>query len=79
MIPRPYTGPNLIDPTAIPEHPIVSEGEADSMQFQWSATSQTWSVCPQSETATLNLPITYWPIWRAFNNGQAIIHCQAHA
>jgi len=72
MIPRPYTGPNLIDPTAIPEHPIVSDGEANSMQFQWSATSQTWSVYPQSETATLNLPTTYWPIWRAFNNGQEI-------
>ena len=28
MIPRPYTGPLLIDPAAIPQRPIVSRGEA---------------------------------------------------
>jgi hypothetical protein len=72
MIPRPYTGPMLIDPTAIPQRPIVSAGKVDSMQFDRHTTWQTWSVRTQSETATLNLPIIYWPIWRAFNNGQEI-------
>jgi hypothetical protein len=72
MTPRPYSGPWLIDPVAIPRQPIVSAGEADSMQLQWHAVSQTWSVFPQVETATLSLPITYWPGWRAYQDGQEI-------
>jgi hypothetical protein len=72
MIPRPYTGSALIDPTAIPQHPIVSSGDAESMQFDWQPTSQMWSIDLQSETATLSFPITYWPGWRAYYNGQAI-------
>ncbi len=72
LIPRPHTGPLLIDPTAILLRPIVSAGSVDSMQSQWGATWQTWSVRTQSETATLNLPIIYWPIWRAYQNGADI-------
>jgi hypothetical protein len=72
LIPRPYTGPMLIDPSAVPLRPIVSAGSSDSMQFQRGATWQTWSVRTHSETATLDLPIIYWPIWRAYQNGSDI-------
>jgi hypothetical protein len=72
MIPRPYTGPMLIDPAAVPLHPIVSRGEAVGAQLERHATTQQWQVNVTSDQATLNFPILYWPGWQAVVDGQPI-------
>ncbi len=72
MIPRPYTGPLLIDPSAAPLRPIVSSGAAAGAQIERHATAQRWQVNVTSDEATLNFPITYWPGWQAFVDDQPI-------
>ncbi len=72
LIPRPYTGPLLIDPAAVPLHPIVSRGEASGAQLERHAITQQWQVNVTSDQATLNFPIIYWPGWRASIGGQPI-------
>jgi hypothetical protein len=72
MIPRPYTGPMLIDPSAVPLRPIVSRGEATSAQVERHAITQRWQVNVTSDVATLNFPITHWPGWQAVVDDQPI-------
>ncbi len=72
MIPRPYTGPMLIDPSAVPLRPIVSRGEATGAQIERHAIAQQWQVNVTSDEATLNFPITYWPGWQAFIDDRPI-------
>lgn len=71
MIPRPYTGPALIDRTA-PPHPIVSAGEAAGAQTERHATWQRWQIDVASESAVLDFPLTEWPGWRAFVDGREV-------
>ncbi|CAG0936607.1 hypothetical protein TFLX_05488 [Thermoflexales bacterium] len=72
MIPRPYTGPGLIDPTAVPLRPLVSQGEATGAQMERHAIAQHWQVNVTSDEATLSFPITYWPGWQALVDDQPI-------
>ena len=74
MIPRPYTGPMLIDAqrAAVPLRPIVSRGAAIGAQVERRAITQQWQVSVTSDQATLNFPITYWPGWQAVVNDQSI-------
>ena len=72
MFPRPYTGPMLINPTAVPLRPIVSRGEVTGAQVERRAITQQWQVSVTSDQATLNFPITYWPGWQAVVNDQLI-------
>jgi hypothetical protein len=72
MVPRPYTGPLLIDPTAAPLRPIVSSGAATGAQIERRSTAQRWQVNVTSDEAALSFPITYWPGWQAFVDDQPI-------
>jgi hypothetical protein len=72
MIPRPYTGPMLIDPSVVPLHPIVSHGEAIGAQVERRAITQQWKVNVMSDKATLSFPIINWPGWQAFVDDQPI-------
>ncbi len=70
MIPRPYTGPDLIDPFASTRS-IVSTTAITTL-VERHATRQEWKASVISDTATLNFPITYWPGWHAFVDGQEV-------
>jgi hypothetical protein len=72
MIPRPYTGPLLIDPSAVPLRLIVSRGAATGAQVERHAITQRWQSNVTSDVATLNFPIAYWPGWQAFVDDQPI-------
>ena len=72
MIPRPYTGPLLIAPSAVPLRPIVSRGDAAGTQVERHATTQRWQVNITSDAATLDFPITYWPGWQTVVDDQPI-------
>jgi hypothetical protein len=72
LIPRPYTGPLVIDPSAVPLRPIVSAGAATSAQVEHHAITQRWQANVTSEEATLNFPIIYWPGWQTFIDDQLI-------
>ncbi|HEY4690976.1 MAG TPA: 6-pyruvoyl-tetrahydropterin synthase-related protein [Anaerolineae bacterium] len=63
MIPRPYTGPALIDPAA-PPRAILVRGEAEAVQDSRGPISQAWTV-HASDNATLAFPTLYFPGWRA--------------
>ena len=71
LIPRPYTGAPLIDPTA-PLRPIVSRGDATGALIERHAIAQHWQVSVTSDAATLNFPIIDWPGWRASVDDQPI-------
>ncbi len=68
-VPRPYTGPRLIDPS-LPLRAIVSNGEATAVQLERRATRQVWTAQIESERATLAVPLLYWPGWSATLDGQ---------
>lgn len=70
-IPRPYTGPMLSDPSAVPLRAIVSSGVATATQQTRQATRQVWNAQVESEHATLAVPILYWPGWTVTIDGQA--------
>ena len=72
LIPRPYTGSMLISPGTVPLRPIASRGEAVGAQLERHATTQQWQVNVTSDQAALTFPITYWPGWQAFIDGQPI-------
>jgi hypothetical protein len=72
MSPRPYTGPLLIDPWAVPLRLIVSRGDATGAQVERHAITQRWQTNVTSDVATLDFPITYWPGWQASVDDQPI-------
>ena len=69
-LPRPYTGPALIDPSA-PPRAIVAQGEAVAMQVSREPITQAWSIDAASDS-TLAIPTLYFPGWRASLDGQPI-------
>ncbi len=69
-IPRPYTGPALIDPGA-PPRAIPVRGEAQAEQIERGPASQTWTIRAAND-ATLALPTLYFPGWKAAIDGQAL-------
>jgi len=66
-IPRPYTGPALIDPAA-PPRAIPIRGEVDAEQTARGPISQTWTVRAESDS-TLAFPTLYFPGWQASIDG----------
>lgn len=70
-VPRPYTGPQLIDPSAVPLQAIVSSGDAVMTQQARQAARQIWAARVESVRATLAVPLLYWPGWTATIDGQA--------
>ncbi|HZY45654.1 MAG TPA: hypothetical protein VFF70_12990, partial [Anaerolineae bacterium] len=71
VIPRPYTGPALIDPS-LPPQAIVSSGAATSTRLSRGAIDQVWQVTVISNAATLDFPLLYWPGWIASIDGQSV-------
>jgi hypothetical protein len=69
-VPRPYTGPGLIEPSMAAPRAIVSSGAAAATQLERHATRQVWAATIESEQATLSLPLLYWPGWTATIDGQ---------
>ncbi len=66
-IPRPYTGPALIDaPRAIPVR-----GEAQAAQTLRGPVAQAWTVRAASDS-TLAFPTLYFPGWRASIDGRPV-------
>ena len=65
-VPRPYTGPALIEPARA----IVSSGTATATPLERHAIRQAWAVTVNSDQATINLPVLYWPGWAAWIDGQ---------
>ncbi len=69
-LPRPYTGPALIDPNA-PPRAIPIRGEAEAEQVSRGPIWQSWTVRAASDS-TLAFPTLYFPGWQAAIDGQAI-------
>ena len=69
-IPRPYTGPALIDPIAAPRV-IVSTGIATATRVARASTGQTWQVNVETDSAVVDFPLLYWPGWSASIDGQS--------
>ena len=67
--PRPYSGPDLLglEPRAKP-----LSGDAHGTRVGRGAAWQRWSVSVGSESATLALPLHYWPGWRAAADGRPV-------
>ncbi len=72
MLPRPYTGPQIKEPSAMPLTAIVSGGVATSTQLERHTARQIWTAKVNSDQATLIIPITYWPGWTAAIDGQTV-------
>ncbi len=70
-IPRPYTGPSLIDRPPSP-HAVIARGDASAVQSQRAATRQEWRVTVNSDTAMLSFPVLYWPGWTAVIDGRSV-------
>ncbi|HZY43501.1 MAG TPA: hypothetical protein VFF70_02030, partial [Anaerolineae bacterium] len=64
VIPRPYTGPALIDPS-LPPQAIAANGVATTTQLSRLSNQQVWQVTVISNAATLDFPLLYWPGWIA--------------
>ena len=70
-LPRPYTGPMVNEPSAVPLRASIISGEAVVTQQTRQATRQIWAAQVQSVRATLAVPLLYWPGWTATIDGQA--------
>ncbi|HET7088435.1 MAG TPA: glycosyltransferase family 39 protein [Anaerolineae bacterium] len=69
-IPRPYTGPTLIDPAA-PPRAIPVRGEAEAVQVARGPVSQSWSV-RAADDAALAFPTLHFAGWQASLDGQRV-------
>jgi len=72
MIPRPYTGRQINEPSAVPLTANVLHGIATATQVERRIARQIWTAKVSSDQATLILPITYWPGWSVTVDGRAI-------
>jgi hypothetical protein len=70
-IPRPYTGLSLIDPSLTPPA-IAAGGVATSTRLSRTSVQQVWQATVMSDTATLDIPLLYWPGWTASIDGQSV-------
>lgn len=71
-LPRPYTGPLVSEPSAVPLRAIVASGDAVLVQQARQATRQIWAAQVKSARAMLAVPLLYWPGWTATIDGQAV-------
>jgi hypothetical protein len=72
VVPRPYTGPALIDPSA-PPSPIPLSGELiTAAETSHKPTRRTWTVTAGDSGVELALPLYYWPGWRATVDGTPV-------
>jgi hypothetical protein len=69
-IPRPYTGPALIDPAA-PPRAIPVRGDAEAAQIAREPVSQSWSV-HAADDAALAFPTLHFAGWQASLDGQRV-------
>lgn len=60
--PRPYTGPEFLNQELRPK---ALNGDVQGMRHVKEAASQQWIISVTSETATVALPLYYWPGWQA--------------
>jgi len=72
VMPRPYTGPALFDPSA-PPRAIPLNGElVDAKETAHEPTRRIWTVEAGAGGAEVAFPLYYWPGWRATVDGAPV-------
>ncbi len=71
-VPRPFTGPTLLDPDAPPQAIPLSGALVGAEETLHRPTRRTWTVEVGSDDAEVAFPLYYWPGWQATVDGTRI-------
>jgi hypothetical protein len=72
VVPRPYTGPALLDPDTPPQAIPLSGILIDAEQTSHQPTRRIWAVTSGDGGAEIALPLYYWPGWQATVDGMPV-------
>jgi len=71
-VPRPYTGPSLLDPSAPPQATPLSGKLVRAEEIAHEPTRRVWTVEAGTGGAEVAFPLYYWPGWRATVDGASV-------
>jgi hypothetical protein len=71
-VPRPFTGPALLDPSAPPQAIPLNGALVSAEETLHRPTRRTWTVEVNSDDAEVAFPLYYWPGWRAAVDGTRV-------
>jgi hypothetical protein len=72
VVPRPFTGPALFDPDALPQAIPLNGELIGAKEISHEPTRRVWIIETGDDGAQLAFPLYYWPGWKATVDGAVV-------